>query len=91
MLRREDTARRMDILRTNLQQQSDQMMQELEARMNRDLNNVVSALNRKHQDEIQTFNTKISGLEKQIVDLKASLLELEQRHAKIEKVSEYSF
>jgi hypothetical protein len=80
----------MDILRTNIQQQSEQMLLELEAKKNRDLANAVSAVNNKHQVEIQTFNLKVSGLEKQIVDLKATSLELERRHAKMEEVCEYS-
>jgi hypothetical protein len=77
----------MDILRTSLQQQSDQMLQELEARMSRTHTNAINALNNKHQEEIRILNDNVSVLEREILKLADLNSSLTKRHADIEKVS----
>ena len=84
----EDHSRRMDILKTSLQQQSDQILQELEARMSRTYTNAIYGLNKKHQEEIRILNDKVSGQGREILELKSLNITLTERHADFEKVSE---
>lgn len=77
----------MDILRTSLQQQSDQMLQELEARINRSHSYTLSTLNEKHKEELFIQKSKMSGLQKQLAVLKASSSEMQERYSKFEEVS----
>jgi len=48
----------MDILRTNLQEQADQMLQEVEAQMHRYHSNALKSLNDKNQEEIRIKNER---------------------------------
>lgn len=79
----------MDILRTSLQEQSEQILREQEARIERSHSNTVRAINDKHQEELRIQNRRIVDLKKNVVDLEKKSSELEDHYSKFEEVKIY--
>ena len=77
----------MDILRTSLQQQSDQMLQEQESRMQRSHNSSIQALNKKYHEELKIEKEKVATYEKLLNDLKRKLKDQDERLFKFDEVN----
>lgn len=76
----------MDILRTSLQEQSDQMLQEQEARMQRAHSKAIKTLNDRHQEELRVQNRRVLDLKKTVAELEKKSSELVDHYSKFEEV-----
>jgi hypothetical protein len=73
-------------MRTSIQQQTDQMLQELESRLQRSHTSAINTLTVKYNQELEAEKDKVFELKKRVHELDTLYGEQTERYSKFEEV-----